>query len=119
MVYLLPQGHLSHNKYGYCFRLKVSDDLQCYVGKKELRYSLKTGYLGKAKSKARRLAGMIQQLFKELREGDSGSMELSDQVVKKLVISTSKKSRPTTTNQPPSARLIHPRLKVTVNCPGS
>ena len=42
-------AYLSHNKYGYCFRLKVPDDLRCYVGNKELRYSLKTGYLGNAK----------------------------------------------------------------------
>ena len=52
-------AYISHNKYGYCFRLKVPDGLHRYVGKKELRYSLKTGYLGNAKSKARRLAGLV------------------------------------------------------------
>jgi len=79
-------AYLSHNKYEYCFRLRVPDDLQCYVGKKELRYSLKTGYLGKAKSKARRLAGMIQQLFEELRRDDSRSMGLSEKEIQKLVL---------------------------------
>lgn len=93
---MAPQIHrspayLSRNKHSYCFRLKVPDDLQCYVGKKELRYSLKTGYLGKAKSKARRLAGMIQRLFEELREGESGPMELSDQEIQKLVLQHLKK----------------------------
>ena len=30
-------AYLSLNKYGYCFRLKIPDDLRYYVGKKELR----------------------------------------------------------------------------------
>ena len=35
--------------YSYCFRLIVPKDLQPYIGKNELRYSLKTGYIGLAK----------------------------------------------------------------------
>ena len=84
-------AYLSRNKHSYYFRIRVPVDIRHYLGKKELRYSLKTGYLGKAKSKARRLAGMIQQLFEELREGESGSMELSDQEIQKLVLQHLKK----------------------------
>lgn len=43
--------------------MKVPVELQGVLGKKELRYSLKTGYLGLAKSKARILAGQFQELF--------------------------------------------------------
>ncbi len=49
--------------------MKVPQELQLYFGKKELRYSLKTGYLGDAKFKARYLAGNIQQLFVYLMKG--------------------------------------------------
>ncbi len=42
--------------------------LQKVVGKKELRYSLKTGNLTDAKYKARILAGQVQRLFQHLRK---------------------------------------------------
>ncbi|MFC1812486.1 DUF6538 domain-containing protein [Thermodesulfobacteriota bacterium] len=45
------------------FRIKVPKDLQTQVGKKELRYSLRTGYIGLAKPKARLFAGQIQKLY--------------------------------------------------------
>lgn len=61
-------SYLIRNPYTYCFRMNVPRDLQRYVGKKELRYSLKTGYLGLAKRKARMLAGNIQCLFRWLRD---------------------------------------------------
>ena len=38
--------------YSYCFRMKVPIDIQEWVGKKELRYSLKTGRIGIARQKA-------------------------------------------------------------------
>ncbi len=43
-------SYIIRNPYGYCFRMMVPIDLRTIVGKKELRYSLKTGYLGVAKS---------------------------------------------------------------------
>ena len=46
-------SYLIRNPYTYCFRMNVPKDLQPYIGKKELRYSLRTGYLGVAKQKAR------------------------------------------------------------------
>jgi hypothetical protein len=55
------------NPYSDCFRISVPQDLQPCIGKKELRYSLKTGFLSVAKSKARLLAGLCQNLFRTLR----------------------------------------------------
>jgi hypothetical protein len=42
---------LVRNPYTYCFRMNVPKDLQSRIGKKDLRYSLRTGYLGIAKHK--------------------------------------------------------------------
>jgi hypothetical protein len=49
--------------------MRVPQDLQLVIGRKELRYSLKTGYVGNAKTKARFLAGQIQMIFRVLRKG--------------------------------------------------
>jgi hypothetical protein len=64
--------------------MNVPRDLQRLVGKKELRYSLKTGYLGIAKQKSRYLAGQVQFIFKVLRKGDIMA-NLSDDQIKELV----------------------------------
>jgi len=61
-------------------------DLQPFIGKKELRYSLKTGYLAEAKSKARILAGGVQLLFQELRGNKPSLMEFSDEQIQELVL---------------------------------
>ena len=71
-------SYLVRNPYSYCFRMFVPKDLQRYLGRKELRYSLKTGYLAIAKYKARFMAGQVQRVFKFLRKGDSSFMKLSD-----------------------------------------
>jgi hypothetical protein len=60
-------SHLICNPYSYCFRMAVPAKLQILVGKKELRYSLKEGYLGVAKNKARFVAGQVQLIFNSLR----------------------------------------------------
>jgi hypothetical protein len=65
--------YLVRNRYGYCFRIKVPRDLQPHIQKKELRYSLRTGYLGLAKSRARLFAGLFQQLFQKLGESEMES----------------------------------------------
>lgn len=64
-------SYIVRNPYSYCFRMNVPSDLQTKVGKKELRYSLKTGYLGVAKSKARLMAGLCQNLFYTLRTNET------------------------------------------------
>jgi len=54
-------SYLIRNPYSYRFRMVVPEDLQILLGKTELRYSLKTSYLGVAKYKARLLAGQVQR----------------------------------------------------------
>ncbi|WP_054033061.1 DUF6538 domain-containing protein [Desulfatitalea tepidiphila] len=69
MTYSIPsKSNIILNRYSYCFRMKVPPDLRPIVQKTELRYSLKTGYLGHAKSQARLMAGLTQKLFTFLRE---------------------------------------------------
>jgi hypothetical protein len=46
-------------------------DIQSWVGKKELRYSIKTGHLGIANQRARHLAGQVKYLFRFLRKKQS------------------------------------------------
>ncbi len=60
--------YLVRTPYSYCFRYRIPIDLQDVVGRKEIRYSLKTGYIGKAKAMAFRLAGLIQRLCADLRD---------------------------------------------------
>jgi hypothetical protein len=52
------------NPHSYCFRMIVPKDLRKFVGKTELRYTLNTGSIGLAKSKARLL---YSALFYECR----------------------------------------------------
>jgi hypothetical protein len=65
--------------------MNVPKDLQPYVGRKELRYSLKTGYLGKAKYKARIIAGQVQRVFKFLRKGNPSFMKLSEKQIQEMI----------------------------------
>jgi hypothetical protein len=68
-------SYLIKNSYTFCFRMAVPDDLQDIVFKKELRYSLKTGNLLKAKNKARFIAGQVQMLFRDVRKGRYTEMD--------------------------------------------
>ena len=77
--------YLVRNPYSYCFRMFVPEDLQSYIGRKELRYSLKTGYLGIAKHKARVIAGQVQLIFKFLRKGNKSLEKLSDHQIQEIV----------------------------------
>ena len=63
----------------------VPKDLRKFVGKTELRYTLKTGYLGVAKHKARLIAGQVQLIFRYLRKGDRVLSKLSDGQIRKLM----------------------------------
>ena len=77
-------SYIIRNQYSYCFRMIIPKDLQPFFRIKELRYSLNTGYLGIAKSKARLIAGLTQQTFREMREivkmGD-----LTDEKIQEMV----------------------------------
>ena len=83
---------LVRNAHSYCFRLIVPKDLQQFVGKTELRYTLRTGYLGVAKRKSRFLASQVQFMFQLLRKGFVGMGKLSEDQVQQLVVAYIKKS---------------------------
>jgi hypothetical protein len=87
-------SYLIRNDYSYYFRIRVPTDMQRYVGRKELSYSLKTGYVGIAKHKARLLAALVQQLFRNIRNGDRTLNELSEDKIQELKIQYIKKSLP-------------------------
>jgi integrase len=76
--------YLIRNRYSYCFRMIVPRDLQQLVGKKELRYSLKTGYVGVARVKAQMIAAQVHQIFACLRSGRK-MVDLSDEKIQELV----------------------------------
>jgi hypothetical protein len=84
--------YLVRNAHSYCFRLIVPKDLQKFVGRTELRYTLRTGYLGVAKRKSRFLAGQVQFIFQLLRKGFMGMGKLSENQVQQLVVAYIKKS---------------------------
>lgn len=85
-------SYLIRNDYSYYFRIRVPTDMQRYVGRKELSYSLKTGYVGIAKHKARLLASLVQQLFRNFKNGDRRLSELSEDKIQELIIQYIKKS---------------------------
>jgi ribosomal protein S13 len=78
-------SYVVKNQHSYCFRQGVPLDLQEIIGKKELRYSLKTVFPGIANSRARIIAGKIQLLFNGLRKGDSRLMKLTEEQIKELI----------------------------------
>ncbi|MFC1581225.1 DUF6538 domain-containing protein, partial [Thermodesulfobacteriota bacterium] len=77
--------YLVRNSYSYCFRMKVPQDLQKYVGRKELRYSLKTGYRSEARAKALMLAGIVHRIIRSLRKGGAELSELTDDQIQAMV----------------------------------
>jgi hypothetical protein len=66
--------------------LIVPQDLRKFVGRTELRYTLRTGFLGVAKRKARFLAGQVQFIFGMLRKGFMGMGKLSENQIQQLVV---------------------------------
>ena len=78
-------SYLIRNPHSYCFRMSVPADLRPLIGKRELRYSLQTGYLRTAKSRARVIAGQVQLVFQEMRRNFKGFMKLSDQQIQNMV----------------------------------
>ncbi len=77
-------SYLVRQSFGYCVRLIVPHDLRDIVRKRELRYSLRTGFLSEAKIRARRMVTHVQLLFDDVRKG--GRMkELTEADIKKLL----------------------------------
>jgi integrase len=77
--------YLVRNPYSFCFRMIVPKDLRKFVGKTELRYTLRTGNLKDAKHKAKLLAGQVQLIFRCLRKERQALGKLSDDQIKQLV----------------------------------
>jgi len=63
----------------------VPKDLQKFVGKRELRYTLRTGYAGIARQKARFVAGKVHFIFRSLRKGATALNKLTDDQIKELI----------------------------------
>ena len=62
----------------YYFRYTLPPDISKVVGKRGLRYSLKTGYIKHAERKARRLAGTVEEFISEVRQEPVLIMNLSE-----------------------------------------
>jgi len=82
---LKTPGYLVRNPYSFCFRMIVPKDLRKFVGKTELRYTLRTGNLRDGKHKAKLLAGQVQFIFRCLKKEHQALGKLSDDQVKQLV----------------------------------
>jgi len=78
-------SYLIRNSYSYCFRMNVPRDLQQFVGRKELRYSLNTGYLGLARCKAWLISGQVHLMFMYLRRRIIRLSEPSEEKIQELI----------------------------------
>ena len=82
---LKSPSYLVRKPYSFCFRMIVPKDLRKFVGKTELRSTLRTGDLKDAKHKANFLAGQVQLIFRCLRKEHQALSKLSDDPIKQLV----------------------------------
>ena len=72
----MPATYLLQKPSGYYFRYQLPSDIKAIVNQSELRYSLRTRSIGLARSKARLLAGTVQNTIRNIRHGHMP--ELSD-----------------------------------------
>lgn len=68
----------------YIFRITIPYDIVVYFGKKELRYSLRTGSLRIAKHRSRMIVSMVHWTFKNIRKGGYMS-ELSEKQINQMI----------------------------------
>ncbi|MFZ0929465.1 MAG: site-specific integrase [Syntrophobacteraceae bacterium] len=80
MTKITLPAHLIQNRYGFCFRIIVPLDLRRIVGRRELRYSLKTGNVREAKNRSVLVAASIKQYFEEIRDGMEQKIPVSEKV---------------------------------------
>ena len=81
----MNQTYLLHTPSSFFFRLTIPVDLRFLIGKRELRWSLKTGAVGIAKQKARLLAGNLHHLFRQLRQERPDMTELTTDNIQRLI----------------------------------
>lgn len=84
MLAQLPP-HVVRQGKTYYFRILVPFDLQQRLNKKELRYSLKTSSIDCAATRAKPIAFMVKQLFKQLRQDSIEMNRLSTKELQELV----------------------------------
>ena len=60
-------SYLTHNGHNYCFRIRVPPDLTNCINRTQIKFSLGTGSVLQARSKALSLAGNYKELFKWVR----------------------------------------------------
>jgi hypothetical protein len=82
---LKSPGYPVRKPYSFCFRMIVPKDLRKFVGKTELRYTLRTCNLRDAKHKANFVAGQVQLIFRCLRKEHQALGKLSDDQIKQPV----------------------------------
>ena len=69
----------------YYFRYTLPPDISKVVGKRGLRYSLKTGYIKHVERKARRLAGTVEEFISEIRQEPLLIMNISEAQLRSLL----------------------------------
>ncbi len=80
-----PSSYLFKNGQIYYFRVSIPHDLRDNFGKTEIRYSLRTGYLRKARVSSRGLASKVHNLITELRKGVGPMSELTAEQIREIV----------------------------------
>jgi len=78
-------SYVVRTRHSYCFRMVVPKDLRETVGLRELKYSLRTGAIGEAKYRARRMAAFVQALFRRLRRRQVGMTQPSKAEIKGML----------------------------------
>ena len=78
-------SYLSKNKYSYYFKMKIPIPLHIVISKKERRYSLKTGDLTEAKTKAPYVAAKVQLLFRDVENWYFADMNLTKEQVQLML----------------------------------
>ncbi|WDP88326.1 MAG: site-specific integrase [Desulfobacter sp.] len=101
-------SYLIRNPHSYCFRMKIPLDLQATISRKELRYSLGTGNLSAAKTKARFMAGQVQLLFRDLRNRCFSKMDLSDSQIQSMLAKFMRRTIKSYDKPMPDKRYIDP-----------
>lgn len=83
-------SHIHKLPSGYIFRYTIPKDIRPYLGKTELRYSLKTSKIAVATLKAHKMSRVTQCVIKNIREGGT-MIELSQEQIQELLSTWFKK----------------------------
>ncbi len=78
----MSTSYLLQKSSGHFFRYQFPKDIKALVGKSEIRYSLRTGKLSLAKSRARMIAGKIQGIVRNIRKSSSMAKLTAEQINK-------------------------------------